>query len=226
MNSEPVSVPELVPVFPLPEAVLFPRQLLPLHIFEPRYRAMVADALAGERFIAVALLKPHYEPHYFTAHAPVHRFLGVGRIIGSEKLDGGKYNILLRGEARAQLLEELPGRTYRLARIKTLQSHSNGSSALRARLRRELCEAVRRHLIVPAQPCEEHASSFEAPLSLGELVDLLASQLLIVGELGQCLLAELETCTRATMLLRQIETVGTVARNASGATRRVAWDLN
>ena len=54
----------IVPVFPLPNAVLFPRTVLPLHIFEPRYRAMVSDADAGDGMIAIALLEPGFEKDY------------------------------------------------------------------------------------------------------------------------------------------------------------------
>jgi Lon protease-like protein len=123
VNEAFAGVPELVPVFPLPEVVLFPRQILPLHVFEPRYRAMVADALEGERTIAIALLKPEYEPDYFTPHAPIHTLVGVGRIIASERLEEGKYNILLRGRTRAKIVDEIAGRPYRVARIEPVQPH-------------------------------------------------------------------------------------------------------
>ncbi len=226
MNEAPAKVPELVPVFPLPEAVLFPRQVLPLHIFEPRYRAMVADALSGERMIAIALLKPNYEPHYFTSRAPIHRLVGVGRIIAAEKLDNGKLNIMLRGEARANLLEELPGRPYRIARIQAVESCCNSSPAIRAQLRRELSEAVRQHLPKMDDACEQYLQLFEAPLSLGELADLIAGGLPIVGELRQGLLAELEACNRVRMLLAHVHTLAAVARGARSTNQRTPWKLN
>lgn len=226
MNNEPVTVPELVPVFPLPEAVLFPRQVLPLHVFEPRYRTMVADAIAGERFVATALLKPEYEPQYFTLHAPIHRLVGVGRIIAAEELDGGKYNILLRGEARARLLEELPGRPYRFARIQILQPHCNASPETRAELRRELYAAIRQYVATDGDSCEQHLRLFDTQLSLGELADLIAGGLPVVGELRQCLLAELKTCPRTKMLLEQIRTLGSVARRARSIDQAASWKLN
>jgi Lon protease-like protein len=226
VNESPAKVPELVPVFPLPEAVLFPRQVLPLHIFEPRYRAMVADALAGERMIAIALLKPNYEPHYFTARAPIHRLVGVGRIIAAEKLDDGKCNILLRGEARANLVDELPGHPYRIARIQTVESCCNSSPAIRAQLRRQLFEAVRQHLATEDGACEHYLQLFTAPLSLGELADLIAGALPIVGELQHGLLAELEACARVRMLLAHVHTLGAVTRDAYKPSRRTPWKLN
>jgi len=226
VNQARAKVPDLVPVFPLPEAVLFPRQVLPLHIFEPRYRAMVADALTGEKVIAIALLKPNYEPHYFTSRAPIHPLVGGGRIIAAEKLDDGKFNILLRGEARANVLEEFPGRPYRVARIRTVESYCNSSPTIRAQLRRQLHEAVRHHLESEAEAGQQYLQLFEAPLSLGELADQIAGTLPLAGEVRQRLLAELEACARARMLLKQIHTLRSAARCPRRVGRRAEWKLN
>jgi len=226
VNAGPVSIPEFVPVFPLPEVVLFPRQILPLHIFEPRYRAMVADALAGERLIAIALLKPDYEPLYFTPHAPIHRLVGVGRIVATERLDDGKYNILLRGQTRAKLLAELPGRPYRLARIETVASHCDASPAVRERLRRKLWAAARRYPVSDLGWCEMHSAPCGLGLSLGELTDLITARLPISGELRQSLLAELDVCPRARKVLGHIQTLASVARPAREAEHRSACNLN
>lgn len=215
-----------VPVFPLPEAVLFPRQVLPLHIFEPRYRVMVTDALAGAKLIAVALLKHNYESEYFTSHAPIHRLVGLGRIIASERLEGGKFNILLRGEARAEVAEEFPGRPYRWARVKRVEPGDSAPAAIRAELRRELCEAIHAHLAAEAEICDHYLQLFETPLPLGELTDLIAGGLPVVGEVRQCLLAELDTCTRAKMLLEHIHTLASVTRRARNIERCRDWKLN
>jgi hypothetical protein len=96
-----------VPVFPLPNVVFFPKTTLPLHIFEPRYRQMVAHALDRDRLIAVALLKPGWEKDYQGApdYYPV---ATLGRITEHEKLEDGRYNILLEGIERVHLLEDQP----------------------------------------------------------------------------------------------------------------------
>jgi hypothetical protein len=221
----PISFPELVPVFPLPEGVLFPRQILPLHMFEPRYRTMVADALAGEKLIAVALLRPNYEPHYFTSHAPIHRIMGVGRIVHAEQLASGKYNIILHGETRARVVEEFPGRPYRFARIETLETYSNGAPGTRERLRRELLAGVERHLTRRGFG-GLHAKLVKAALPLGQLADVVATQLPVAGEVRQCLLAELDACVRTEMLLEQIRAVASVARHARPVEQSAAWHLN
>lgn len=93
-----------LPVFPLPQTVLFPGALMPLHIFEPRYRTMVRDSLESHKAIAVALIRD--DPR--SPHGPAfERVAGVGLIIDSVQLPDGRYNILLQGRARVRL-EELP----------------------------------------------------------------------------------------------------------------------
>src|SRR5947209_4114241 len=87
---------EAVPLFPLPNVVLFPRAVLPLHIFEERYRAMMADALAGDRQVAMALLKPGWEKNYY-ARPAIEPVVCLGRILSHERLPDGCYNFLLQG---------------------------------------------------------------------------------------------------------------------------------
>jgi Lon protease-like protein len=90
-----------IPVFPLAGALLFPGAQLPLHIFEPRYRAMVRDALAGDRLIGMIQPRDEAEP-------PALFEIGcVGRIVGSELLDDGRYNIVLEGVSRFRILREV-----------------------------------------------------------------------------------------------------------------------
>jgi Lon protease-like protein len=90
-----------IPVFPLAGALLFPRAQLPLHIFEPRYRDMIRDALAGDRLIGMVQPRDREEPPALFA-------IGcLGRIVGSEILDDGRYNIVLEGVSRFRILREL-----------------------------------------------------------------------------------------------------------------------
>src|SRR5689334_9282717 len=91
------------PLFPLPNVVLFPHVAVPLHIFEPRYRQMTADALAGERLIAMALLQ---EEETELAQPAIDPMVGLGRIIAHERLDDGRYILVLRGIARARVIRE------------------------------------------------------------------------------------------------------------------------
>jgi Lon protease-like protein len=105
-------------VFPLPRVVFFPGTQLPLHIFEPRYRAMIRDCLANGRMaIAVSLLKPGYEANY-EGRPAMHELCTVGRIEKHEELPDGRFNVLLRGLTRVKIDELPPGDLlYRHARI-------------------------------------------------------------------------------------------------------------
>jgi Lon protease-like protein len=109
-----------VPLFPLPNVVLFPRAVLPLHIFEDRYKAMTADVLAGNRLVAMALLKAGWEKDYyqFPAIEPV---VCVGEILSWEQLPDGKYNFLLQGRTRARVISESKRKAYRVAELNELE---------------------------------------------------------------------------------------------------------
>jgi Lon protease-like protein len=111
-----------IPLFPLPNVVLFPRAVLPLHIFEERYKAMVADALEGDRQIAMALLRPGWETNYY-GRAALEPVVCVGTILNHERLADGRYNLLLQGHTRATLVEEAacPTPSYRRARLAVLR---------------------------------------------------------------------------------------------------------
>src|SRR4051812_37931477 len=101
-----------VPLFPLPNVVLFPRAILPLHIFEERYKQMTEDALASRRLVAMALLKPGWEKTYHQKHTPVDPVVCVGYIMQHERLEDGKFNFLLQGQMRARIVRESCGRSY------------------------------------------------------------------------------------------------------------------
>lgn len=115
-------------IFPLPGALLFPHAVLPLHVFEPRYRRMLADCLASDKAMAIACLAEHEDPvddarvnSGLGAERPprVRPLVGVGAIVAQDTLPDGRSNILLRGLGRARIEEELaaePGRPYRLVR--------------------------------------------------------------------------------------------------------------
>jgi Lon protease-like protein len=112
-------LPFAVPIFPLPNLVLFPNVFLPLHIFEPRYRQMVADALAGDRIIGMVTLRPGHEADY-EGNPPIYPIGCSGLITHSETLADGRYNLVLRGLEKFSIQNEelpAPGRLYRCAVI-------------------------------------------------------------------------------------------------------------
>jgi Lon protease-like protein len=116
-------LPFSIPIFPLPTVVLFPNVFLPLHIFEPRYRQMVTEALAGDRMIGMVLLRPGFEADY-DGRPPVYATGCSGLITHSERLDDGRYNLVLRGIEKFTITaEEDPavGRLYRTAVISPVE---------------------------------------------------------------------------------------------------------
>ena len=98
-------LPPTIPLFPLPNVVLFPNVFLPLHIFEARYRAMVSEALGGDRIIGMVLLKPRYEAND-EEHPPVFAVGCAGVITHAEPLGDGRFNIVLRGIERFRITGE------------------------------------------------------------------------------------------------------------------------
>jgi Lon protease-like protein len=108
-----------VAVFPLPNAVLFPQTVLPLHIFEPRYREMVRDAQAGDGMIAIALLESGFEKDYEGSPA-IHTLGTIGRIDQLERLPDGRSNLNLVGLVRVELHEIPSSKSYRQARFTAL----------------------------------------------------------------------------------------------------------
>ncbi|QDV91014.1 ATP-dependent protease La (LON) domain protein [Phycisphaerae bacterium RAS2] len=179
-----------IPIFPLPSTVLLPRVVLPLHIFETRYRRMMKDALADQRALCVALLMPGYEAKYHTLEAAIQPVVGVGRILKSEKTDDGRYYFLLQGASRARLLDEDRSGPYRRGLLEPLVPRPltcEDECALRQEIR----------TLLAAPPLAEIAqqsqwmSLFKCnDLTLSDVLDVLASSLLTCPDEKQAFLSE------------------------------------
>jgi Lon protease-like protein len=145
-------LPSEIPIFPLPNVVLFPSALLPLHIFEPRYRAMVGDALDSERLIGMVMLRPGWEPRYEEA-PDVYPIGCAGFITHADPLPDGRFNIMLRGMQKFRILGERPARDgverYRIARVEPIKEVSSGVTAAsreaRHRLEKVLARKLQKH---------------------------------------------------------------------------------
>lgn len=111
---------DLQPLFPLPNVVLFPKGILPLHVFEPRYRMMMDDALRGGQTICMGLLKPGWETDYLGS-PEVHRVACVGRVVQHQRLEDGRYNIALQGETKVAIDGFDRDQPYRVARVTPVQ---------------------------------------------------------------------------------------------------------
>ena len=127
-------LPSTIPLFPLPNVVLFPSVCLPLHIFEPRYREMTADALDGDRIIGMVLLRPGWEGNS-DGRPAIYDVGCAGLITQAEKLDDGRYNLVLRGMEKFRVLREDNQCNYRRAEVEAI--HEAVTDADRDELRRE-----------------------------------------------------------------------------------------
>ncbi|MCF7804585.1 MAG: LON peptidase substrate-binding domain-containing protein [Candidatus Marinimicrobia bacterium] len=172
------------PIFPLPNTVFFPKTLLPLHIFEERYKEMVRDVLTGERIICVTLLKEGWEEDYFEK-PQIFTTGTIGYVEKFKRLEDGKFNILLNGLSKVEI-HELPQKMpYRRGEMEILQDSTSGGNL------REEREALLRQFRKIAQMTEadfpiEDILSEDVPLEM--LVNLLTTWLPITTEDKQKLL--------------------------------------
>ena len=192
-----------LPIFPLPELTFFPHTLLPLHVFEARYRTMVMDCLARDKRMAVVGLKPGYEPAYEGKPA-VYPVAGVGRIVQCERLATGRFNILLKGEGRVRIDRELPSDTlYRMTAGSLLGetgAERDGVGALAARVTGR-CLGILRAVNRPTAEMEK-ALAGAAP---GTVCDRIASAIIPEAAARQALLEEVDVERRLSKLAEGLD---------------------
>ncbi|HEX7788519.1 MAG TPA: LON peptidase substrate-binding domain-containing protein [Methylomirabilota bacterium] len=180
-----------LPIFPLPDLTFFPRTMLPLHIFEARYRAMITDCLARDQRLAVVGLKPGYEAAY-EDKPPVYGIAGAGRIVRWERLPSGRYNLLVRGDCRVRIDRELPADTlYRMVAATPLEetgAEGPAVEALASRVRAR-CQQI---LTAVGRSGVELQQSLEALSDPAALCDQVASSLVPAAVVRQALLEELD----------------------------------
>jgi Lon protease-like protein len=193
-------------LFPLPNLVLYPHVMQPLHIFEERYREMVEDALAGDKLIAMAVLDPGWEDEY-DSRPPIAEHACLGKIVAHHRLSDGRYNLLLLGVQRVRIVRELaPKRSFRQARVELVEDcYDFDTGAERKRVQEELLSAFRKHLPCACQLPEQLEEMLSSHLPLGLLTDLAAYALPLETEVKQHLLAECRVSARAEILLSQVE---------------------
>lgn len=219
-------LPTRVPLFPLPDVVLFPRGILPLHVFEPRYQRLTADTIAGSRYIGIALLQPGYEPLYYTPRAPIHPVIAVGQILAWEELEGGNYNMLVRGVARARIVREVSKQPYRVARVEARPDMAEYAVDQICALREDLRRTIREEPVREREVQRHWLELFDTDLDLGSLSDLIASGLPLEPELRFQLLAERDPGRRATFLSRHIRTLSATARVRRTESAESEWKMN
>jgi len=216
----------VAPLFPLPDFVLFPQVTQPLHIFEPRYRKMISDVLAGDRMIALGTLKPNWDSLYETKTAPVFSDVCLGRVMLDREMDDGKYIIIIRGLCRARVrAEKLTTTPYRQVELDLrFDKYSETPEIQRANRRAELLET----LIATLPGAEGNRETTEAALRdlpLGVLADLIASSLKIPTETMISILAESNVDLRTDLLL-DILRAQKRSQQEPGSTRKFPPDFS
>lgn len=203
-------IPPSIPIFPLPNVVLFPNVFLPLHIFEPRYREMVAEALKGDRIIGMVLLRPGWDAQY-EGCPPVYPIGCAGLITHAEPLPDARYNIVLRGLEKFRIIDEDHSRAYRIAHIETLveTTPADDRPAIREHRRRL------HGLLVPRE-----GGDLRLPDGMPdeELINALAQYLELEPLERQALLERPGTLARCTSLIELLEMRVLVAKHPGSKT--------
>ena len=201
-------VPEYldIPIFPLPNVTFFPRTLLPLHVFEPRYLKMIESALNGDRLLGVGLLRDGWEVDYF-GNPPIFKAFGVGKIIEYDRLENGRYNIVVEGLYRVRLVTEHASSPFRTGRVSVMQD--GPIDHLRqdvAAIQKELLASCRQlgDLLPESSESVQHAWAHPHP---AVTADLLASSLVVDAYDRQCILEEPDPLRRMKLVLVQIRRV-------------------
>ncbi len=206
-----------VALFPLPNVVLFPTAILPLHIFEERYKAMTRDALAGSRLVAMALLRPGWEMNYY-GRPEIEPVVCVGRIISDERLPDGKYNFLLQGIQRARIVREHPTQPYRTARLQPLVEPPIMEIDV-ASERQRLAEIFEGGLLAQTSVGRQFRDILSSPLSTPQIADLIAFNLLEDVQLKQSLLADCDVVRRINRVIEALRELRPVLEAAMRSRR-------
>lgn len=194
-----------VPVFPLPDFVVFPGAEVPLHFFEPRYRALAEDVIAGNGLLATARLEPGWQTDYY-GHPPFRSVGTLGRIVAHRHRPDGTLDVVFLGLSRGRLTESAPSdRGYRLARVELLPDvgidrvAASSLATLRA-VAQSLASVVRkRH--------PDFSLGIEHLRSPADLVDALAHRVVSLPDERQRLLETLDVRVR---VARLVELVGEI----------------
>ncbi len=195
-----------VRLFPLPNLVLFPHVIQPLRIFEPRYRAMMEEALASDRLIAMALLLPGWEKTYFE-NPPIASVVCIGRVVTHTREVNGDYKLLLLGLRRARIVAEHADANakFRRADVAVLEDYYAPHAAHeRPELQQRLLNCFQDYLPSDRVMRRHYDRLLSSQLPLGVLTDIVSFSLALPVELKQMLLGELDVDRRAQLLIQSL----------------------
>jgi uncharacterized protein len=192
-------------LFPLPNLVVFPHVMQPLHIFEPRYRAMLEDALAGDQLITMGVLAPGWENDY-EGRPAIFSSACLCKVVSHQRTDEGKYNVLIIGMKRVEIVAELPAsKPFREAQVRLRHDdYTDESASDREARQQELFDRFKRVLPAKAEINEQLEQLLGKHVPLGMLTDLVAYALDVGIDRKVALLAETNVDRRADVLLQCI----------------------
>jgi len=205
-----------VRLFPLPDLVMFPHVMQPLHIHEPRYRELLSEALDHDGLVAMSILSPGWEADYGDRPA-IHSNACLGKIITHQRQENGQYNVLMLGMRRVRIEHEIPSvKAFRQAEVSLLDDYyeQEGSSereALQTALTQMFQEQLPENCLPPGAMRE--ALSSEVPLSV--LTDLVSFAIPLPFEVKCALLGQPDVDRRAWMLLDSMEALTTESNHRS-----------
>lgn len=200
-----IVLPDEVPVMTLPNVAFFPQALLPLHVFETRYRQMLKDVLATNRLFAVAGLDPR--PAAATDRPePLHRIASVGIVRACQKNENGTSNLLLQGLARVEVVDIISDEPYRRILIRALASAPGASIDENQRLRTELARLLSLKLRLSATGPDEMTDFLKTVDDPETFVDIAAFSLCESPAVKQKLLETLDVHRRLELFARQLKT--------------------
>lgn len=211
-----------VRLFPLPNLVLFPGVMQPLHIFEPRYREMLEAAIATDGLIAMAVLADGWQQDY-DGRPPLAPIACLGRVATHARQEDGRFNILLVGIRRVRIVRELPSEAaYREAQIEVLNDEYPEENAVaRAALQRRLVSAFRKLMPQLDDVQEQLSQLLGNGVSLGALCDIIAYTLNLPIEFKLKLLEEANVDLRAIQLLNHFRGLAKPSSAASPAVKPI-----
>jgi Lon protease-like protein len=192
-----------VPLFPLPNVVLLPRAVLPLHIFEPRYREMMRYALEGPRIIGLALLDGDWK-HTYHDFPSICQTICVGRVVTHERLDDGRYNLLLEGRLRARVIEEDRSLSFRRARVEAVRETRIFEMDVEDE-RQRLASICTRPGLLGTSLATQLAKLSSMPIRTSEVADVMAFSLIEDVAFKQQILSEGDVIARIRRVVTQLD---------------------
>ena len=193
------SLPERLPLFPLDNVVFFPSTILPLHIFEERYKQMVQDSSDSHNLICMTLLNSEMGPEDSESLANTGC---IGRIINNEESDDGKKNIILYGLKRIEITKVLYDKPYREVEIKIIETSSSDNSEA---FKKRIMDLTNKWNLLLDGYTDDYKIKIENSSTLSKITDSLSSSMVAKASDRQLLLEEFDEKIRAEKIIQVLE---------------------